>query len=129
MGVGTVLDKKGYDCSFVQGAENGSWKFDRFSNVAGYQHYYGRTEYNNEKDYDGAWGIFDEPFMQFAARTVDAKQKPFLATLFTLSSHHPYILPEKYKGKFQKGTDTIYEMIYYTDNALRNFFNTASNMD
>ena len=32
---------------------------------------------------------------------------PFFSTLFTISSHNPYVIPEKYKGKFPKGTTKI----------------------
>ena len=65
--------------------------------------YYGRKEYANEKDYDGNWGIWDEPFLQYFARGLNEKQQPFMASVFTLSSHPPYALPEQYKGKLPSG--------------------------
>lgn len=45
--------------------------------------------------------------------------------MFTISSHSPYTIPEKHRGKFPKGTTVIQESITYTDYASREFFNTA----
>ena len=127
-GIAELLSRKGYDCSFFHGALNGSMRFLEFSGQAGFQHYYGRTEYNNDADYDGAWGIWDEPFMQYTAKVVNTKQEPFMNLLFTLSSHPPCKVPEQYKGVFPEGPYTIHEVIGYTDNALRKFFNTVKEM-
>ncbi|WP_306429808.1 sulfatase-like hydrolase/transferase [Sphingobacterium sp. E70] len=55
-------------------------------------------------------------------------KQPFFASFFSLSSHHPFKVPEKYQGKFPKGPLPVQEPIGYTDNALREFFATASKM-
>src|SRR5690606_39267322 len=60
-----LLKTQRYHTSFSHGATNGSMSFDVFTRSAGVDHYYGRTEYNNDKDYDGNWGIYDEPFLQY----------------------------------------------------------------
>jgi len=122
------LRKKGYYTAFFHGGTNGTMGFDAFSNLAGYTDYFGRTEYNNEKDYDGNWGIWDEEFFQYTANTLNTKKEPFFATLFTLTSHHPYPVPEKYKGKFKEGPLPIEHSIGYTDFALKQFFETAKKM-
>ena len=51
-----------------------------------------------------------------------------MATLFSVSSHHPFKVPEKYQGKFRKGPLEIHEPIGYTDFALKKFFETAKKM-
>ncbi len=127
-GLGTLLARKGYDCSFFHGAPNGSMGFDAFAQLSGFTHYYGKGEYGNGSDFDGFWGISDEPFLQFMAQTLAQKQEPFCAAVFTLSSHHPFKVPVSYEGKFPKGTLEIHQCIGYTDNALRRFFATASTM-
>jgi phosphoglycerol transferase MdoB-like AlkP superfamily enzyme len=121
----SVLNDEGYDTSFFHGAPNGSMGFLGFGNILGIQHYYGKTEYNNDADFDGVWGIWDEPFFQYMKTVLDKKPQPFMATLFTVSSHNPYKIPEKYAGKFPKGDVNIHEGIGYTDYALRQFFATA----
>lgn len=124
----SVANEMGYDTSFFHGAPNGSMGFLGFSNILGFKHYYGKTEYNNDADFDGMWGIWDEPFFQYFAKTLNAKKNPFMATMFSVSSHHPFKIPDKYKGKFKKGPLEIHEPIGYTDFALKKFFETAKKM-
>ncbi|AMR31089.1 sulfatase [Mucilaginibacter sp. PAMC 26640] len=121
----SVCDSMGYQTSFFHGAADGSMGFQGFGNILGYQHYYGRNEYNNEKDFDGTWGIWDEQFFQYMGRTLGQQKQPFMATLFTLSSHDPYALPEKYVDRFKGGPLVIDKCVQYTDNSLREFFNYA----
>lgn len=124
----SVSNDLGYDTSFFHGAPNGSMGFLGFGNILGFDHYYGKTEYDNDADFDGMWGIWDEPFFQFFAKTLNQKKSPFMATLFSVSSHHPFKIPEKYNGKFKKGPLEIHEPIGYTDFALKQFFKTAEKM-
>lgn len=118
----SVLNDEGYDTSFFHGAPNGSMGFLGFGNILGIQHYYGKTEFNNDAEFDGVWGIWDEPFFQYMKTVLDKKPQPFMATLFSVSSHEPYKVPEKYAGKFPKGDVNIHESIGYSDYALRQFF-------
>lgn len=120
----SVANELGYETSFYHGAPNGSMGFLGFSNILGYNNYYGKTEYNNDADWDGIWAIWDEPFLQYFAKNEGEKQ-PFLATIFTASSHHPFKIPEKYHGKFKKGFIEMHEPIQYTDYALKKYFETA----
>ena len=121
----STLKSEGYDTSFFHGAPNGSMGFLGFGNILGYDHYYGKTEYNNDVDFDGVWGIWDEPFFQYFNKTLTQKKQPFMATLFSVSSHEPYKVPAKYEGKFPKGKVNINQCIGYTDFALKRFFNAA----
>ncbi|MGV9005076.1 LTA synthase family protein [Flavobacterium sp.] len=121
----STLKGQGYDTSFFHGAPNGSMGFLGFGNILGYDHYYGKTEYNNDDDFDGVWGIWDEPFFQYFSRELTKKKQPFMATLFSVSSHEPYKVPEKYEGKFPKGKVNINQCIGYTDFALKQFFKAA----
>ena len=124
-------ERKGYETAFFHGAQNGSMGFQAFARATGFQRYYGRTEYNEDKrfggdrDFDGTWAIFDEEFLQFYALTMSQMQQPFMTAVFTASSHTPFTLPERYKGVFPKGEHPLQECIGYTDNALRHFFATA----
>ena len=124
-------EQKGYTTAFFHGAQNNSMGFQAFARATGFQRYYGRTEYNDDPrfhgddDFDGTWAIWDEEFLQFYALQMNAMQQPFMTALFTASSHTPFNLPERYKGKFPKGEKEIQESIAYTDHALRLFFERA----
>jgi phosphoglycerol transferase MdoB-like AlkP superfamily enzyme len=120
-----LMKEKGYSTAFFHGGTNGTMGFDSYSKLVGFDHYYGRTEYNNEKDYDGKWGIRDEEFLQYTANILNKTKEPFIGALFTLSSHHPYFVPGKYANVLRKGYLPIQQSIMYTDHALRQFFKTA----
>ena len=122
-----LLSGLGYQTMFFHGAANGSMHFDVFSKMAGFDQYIGRNEYPDPTDDDGQWGIFDEPFLQFAIEKFNGTPQPFFAGVFTLTSHNPFKIPEKFKGKFPKGTLPIHEAIGYADFALAEFFKTAAN--
>lgn len=128
-GLPEVLKEEGYLTSFYHGGANGTMGFNGFVGVAGIENYYGLDEYpNKEEDYDGLWGIFDEPYLQYYAKELNEKQQPFFSTIFTVSSHHPYKIPAKHIGKFPKGDLPLHETVGYTDYALKQFFKTAEKM-
>lgn len=126
VGLGSMLGSHNYATSFFHGGNNGTMYFDSFAKSAGLSSYYGATEYSNEKDNDGTWGIFDEPFLQFMKTRLDESPQPFLASVFTLSSHNPYKIPEQYKGKFPTGPIEILQSVAYADYSLQRFFEEAS---
>lgn len=121
----SCLKSEGYDTSFFHGAPNGSMGFLGYANILGFDHYYGMTEYGNDKDFDGSWGIWDEPFMQYMNQTISKKKQPFFSTIFTVSSHEPYVIPKKYEGKFPKGDLPMHQCVGYTDYAFKKFFEAA----
>jgi len=120
-----LLKQKGYYSVFFHGGTNGTMNFNSFAKLAGYDAYYGRNEYNNDEDYDGQWGIWDEPFLQKTVEEMSKLKSPFFTSIFTLSSHNPFTIPNKYTGKFPKGPYDITESIGYADYALKQFFNKA----
>lgn len=128
-GFNAVLKKEGYSTSFFHGAFNGSQNFNEFARISGYDHYYGKNEYTEKGGYDGVWGIFDEEFLQFALKKFNTFKQPFFSTIFTISSHSPYTIPEQYKNKFPKGNRDIHESIAYSDFALRKFFENAKKQE
>ena len=123
----SVLNSEGYDTSFFHGAPNGSMGFLGFSNILGFDHYYGKTEFGNDALFDGYWGIWDLPFFQFMKETIDTKNTPFFSTIFTVTSHEPYIVPVEFEGKFPKGTLPMHQCVGYTDFAFKQFFESAEN--
>lgn len=124
----SLLEEKGYHTSFFHGAPNGSMGFNAFMNVAGVDHYFGMDEYDNDEDFDGLWGIWDEPFLQYFAQQMSTFPQPFVSSFFSVSSHHPFRIPAQYEDQFAGGPLPIHKCIQYTDHALRRFFQTASRM-
>lgn len=117
-----VLNEQAYNTLFFHGGANGTMGFDHFMNAADYKKYYGLNEYNNPADYDGNWGIWDHKFLPYTIQKLSAFKRPFLAGIFTLSSHHPFSLPKYFEHKFAKGNYDITKTIGYADYALQQFF-------
>lgn len=123
------LQKRGYNTIFMHGGKNGTLGFDRFTRRAGIKNYFGRIEYGDDSDYDGQWGIYDGPFLQYAAKTLNRVHRPFAATIYTLSSRYPYKVPKDFEPPKESYFWTGFEKtVYYVDCALRDFFATASRM-
>jgi phosphoglycerol transferase MdoB-like AlkP superfamily enzyme len=124
----SLLKQKGYTSAFFHGGTNGTMGFDSYTKMTGFDHYFGRREYHNDRDYDGKWGIRDEEYFQYTKRTIDHFPQPFMVAFFSLSSHHPYHVPKKYAHKFRKGKLPIQESIMYADYSLSKFFESAEKM-
>ena len=132
-GISSMLDREGYTTSFFHGGHNISMGFSAYAHSIGYQHYYGLDEYCQSSkyggmdDWDGKWAIWDEPFLQYTLDQLEGTKQPFLATVFTASSHHPYHVPEQYCDSLRdEGSQPIHKCVRYTDLALRRFFERAS---
>jgi phosphoglycerol transferase MdoB-like AlkP superfamily enzyme len=125
----TLLAREGYETGFFHGGINGTMNFDDWAALAGYGAYYGRNEYMNDEDFDGYWGIWDEPFLQFSVKKMNEMKQPFHSAIFTLSSHHPYLVPRQWEKKLAKGPLENSQSIRYADLALKKFFETARHCD
>ena len=126
--IASILSKEGYQTSFFHGAPNGSMGFNSFTKIAGFHNYVGKNEYGNDDGFDGVWGIWDEPFFQFFAGEINKMKEPFFTTIFSVSSHHPFNVPEQYKEKYPEENIPLQKCIRYTDFALKEFFDKASKM-
>ena len=120
-----LLKEKGYETAFFCGQTNGAMGFTAFCKWMGFEKHFEKNEYDGKDGIWGIWGIWDEEFLQFTAKKMSDLREPFLTTLFTISSHHPFQVPERYAGKFQEGMIPIHKCIRYTDYALQRFFETA----
>ena len=126
---GQHLQNHGYNTIFMHGGSNGVQGFDEFSRRAGFKNYFGRIEYGDDTDFDGQWGIYDGPFLQYAAHTLNRVHQPFATVIYTLSSRYPYKMPKSFMLPKESYFWTGFEKtIYYVDCALRDFFTTASQM-
>ena len=130
-GLAGILGKEGYNTAFFHGADRGSMGFLAFAKKKGFKEYYGREDYaadtrfGGDADFDGHWGIWDEPFLQYYCTKMNEMKQPFMTTVFTVSSHTPYIIPEKYKDVYPEEGLIMHKCIRYTDMAIGKFFESA----
>ena len=120
-----ILHDQGYETAFFCGSESGSMGFGAYARSAGVERLYAREEYearHGKEDFDGYWGIWDDKFLHFLGEELTTLREPFMATLFTLSSHHPFVVPESLKDSLPKGYTAIHRCAAYEDYAFRQFF-------
>ena len=122
-GIGSILNKEGYQTSFFHGAPNGSMGFESMNKLLGIKNYYGMDNYKNNSDFDGVWGIWDDKFLTYFADELNNLKEPFFSSIFSCSSHHPYKIPKEFNNKFKKGKHPMHECVQYTDHSLKLFFN------
>ncbi|MCD8185957.1 MAG: sulfatase-like hydrolase/transferase [Rikenellaceae bacterium] len=124
-----LLREQGYSTAFLHGAVRKSMSFVAFGNTVGMEHFWSQEEYEEEhskEDFDGKWGIWDHKFFPYAAEKIGALPEPFFATLFSLSSHHPYRLPPGFEGRYPLGNTPNHKMYGYSDQALGQMFEQMS---
>ena len=124
-GLARELGECGYSSAFYHGAQRNSLALAGFAHKSGFQQEFSRESYGDESDFDGTWGIWDEPFLQYFEKGIGTLPEPFLATVFTLSSHHPYAIPAEYENVLEPGTIPIHRSVRYSDLAIRRFFESA----
>ena len=125
-----LLREKGYSTAFFCGSERGSMGFDAYAISAGFERCISKEDYekaHGNDDFDGYWGIWDDKFLSFMGEQIDTLQEPFLASIFTISSHHPFVLPEQWIERLPKSDCPIQPCAAYLDGAIEKFF--AENRD
>ena len=127
-----LLRDEGYATAFFCGSERGSMGFGAYANAAGFEHQFAMEDYREHHgngDFDGYWGIWDGPFLQYMGEELDAMPQPFLASIFTISSHHPFNVPDAVRDSLPEGHTKIHRCAAYTDDALRRFFAANSSKE
>jgi phosphoglycerol transferase MdoB-like AlkP superfamily enzyme len=120
-----ILKDKGYETMFFCGSDHGSMGFGAYARQTGIENLYSRQEYEKEHgtgDFDGYWGIWDEKFLNYMGEVLAEQKQPFFSTMFTLTSHHPFVIPEEYEGKYPEGHTPNHKCVGYVDDAFRKFF-------
>lgn len=124
--IGAYLKELGYVSEFYHGGDNQTMNLSGFLAQGGNGAYFGINEYPNRKtDFDGNWGIYDDKYLGYCANQFNNKSKKgaYFQTIFTLSSHHPYPIPDDLKNQFPEGKTPLMKALAYTDYSLRKYFN------
>lgn len=121
-GLPKILDSLGYYTAFFHGAPNTSMGIRAIARLCGIEHYYGKDEFNDNSKFDGSWGIWDEYFLPYVADMLDTLPQPFMAGIFTLSSHHPFKIPAEWEERLPESQVPLQKTIAYADAAVKAFF-------
>ncbi len=125
-GLPWILREQGYSTSVFHGYEANFWNRKAAYPYQGFESFYSKDDFINEETI--GMGINDGDFFTQSIAKMKTMPQPFYAFLVTLSSHHPYVLPEKYQVLELRPEDNgtllghYLNAIHYVDSALETFF-------
>jgi phosphoglycerol transferase MdoB-like AlkP superfamily enzyme len=95
-----ILRDAGYVTSYLQAAPMPFMLKDKFMARAGFSEQHG-TEFFQSAYKRNSWGVDDRTFFEQSARHVRslvAEHKPWLLSLLTVGTHHPFLVPPGCQG-------------------------------
>jgi phosphoglycerol transferase MdoB-like AlkP superfamily enzyme len=120
-----VFKERGYGTYFYYGAGKDHFGLEKLSRRFGVDHYISEEAYGNKAEHNGFWGINDSAFFRFTVEQVAKQPQPFFTTIFNISTHYPYVIPEQYRSVFPKGNTAAAQSVSFLDRALQLFFEEA----
>ena len=119
-----IFKEKGYETMFFCGSDHGSMGFGAYARAVGIDNLYSRQTYEKSRgkgDFDGYWGIWDGKFIDYMGEELSKVKQPFFSTIFTLTSHHPFVVPEG-EENLPEGLTPNHKCVAYVDRSLKAFF-------
>lgn len=116
-----LLKTIGYQNSWVFASDAAFDDQVHFLPRIGFDRLYDRFSFDSNSEILG-WGYSDREMFNKWIEVLDQEKEPFFSSALTISNHHPFDVPEKYKlHRGQDDTHKYYEAMYYTDAMLGEF--------
>ncbi|MGE5629689.1 MAG: LTA synthase family protein [Caulobacteraceae bacterium] len=122
MGMPMILRNKGYVTKAFHGYKAEFWNRVNMYPMMGFDYFVSMNDFRPDEKI--GWGISDKAFFKKSAEILSTTKQPFYAFNVTLTSHHPYVLPDKYKKieLYDEHYTTLLgrylQVINYTDEAI-----------
>ena len=116
-----ILRERGYATSWVFGSDSNFDKQNTFLLRIGFEKLVDEFDFPESATRLG-WGYSDKDLFRIWESVLDETPEPFFSSALTITNHHPFEVPEKYKlGRGDKYVDRYRESMYYTDAMLGQF--------
>src|SRR6185295_10153416 len=134
-GLGRLAKAEGYDPWYIMSSERNAFRLDAIAGMNGFEHYVGAEDIPAEapvvsrKDLKGA--CWDHEMFAEAGRRLATAKPPFLAFVYTSTTHYPFAWPDE-KWKKRPGDaleDRYLNSLAYADWALGRFFEQSKSAD
>lgn len=115
-----ILADAGYHTTYLQAAPLAFMLKDQFMPSIGFRGVHGR-EWFDRAYAQGPWGLDDRAFFEQSLEMIDrlmAGEKPWFLTLLTVGTHHPYVLPAKFRPELEPDARRA---LAYLDGAIGRF--------
>lgn len=122
LGLPMILREKGFNTMAFHAYKPEFWNRQNIYPMLGYDRFINMNDFNREEIF--GWGLSDKLFFKQSSVILSKAKQPFYSFLVTLSSHHPYVLPAKYKiikllpEHKDKTLGNYLQAINYTDEAI-----------
>ncbi len=122
MGLPMIMREKDYNTMAFHAYKPEFWNRQNIYPMLGYDRFINMHDFNPDETF--GWGLSDKYFFRQSVQYLSTARQPFYSFLITLSSHHPYALPKKYKTvkllpEHENTTLGRYiQAIHYTDEAI-----------
>lgn len=113
-----TLAQRGYQTLYLQPAPMAFMMKDQFMVKAGFERSLG-ADYFVKGYAKSGWGVDDRAFFEqsySAIKKMDDKDEPWMAALMTVGTHHPFVVPKRFKAK--EGEHNFTRALRYTDRHL-----------
>jgi arylsulfatase A-like enzyme len=121
-GLPELLKQNGYKTAFLH---SGSLKFDRQADflTPHFDELIDQNQLPKDPQTPNSWGVPDEYLMEYTVEWLLKQKQPAFGTLFTITNHHPWILPSTYQapdfGFPSNGyLERYLRTLHYTDHVL-----------
>lgn len=117
-----ILRERGYTNIFAYGGDLVFDNMEGFLTTKSYDRTLGDTYFGKENVF-AKWGVPDHIVFQRLASMVDSLPRPFNLTVFTLSNHEPFDLPDSSVQRYKDNSDTsrLYNVQLYADRSVGQF--------
>ena len=120
-GFPTICNQQGYESYFIHGAKKGSMRLDAVANSLGFTHQWFKDDFATNPEDEGSWGIHDHFILQHLTKKIPTIKQPFMMTVFTLSTHEPYDLPNSFLTQYKQLSPEEASYRFIDDNLCRFF--------
>jgi phosphoglycerol transferase MdoB-like AlkP superfamily enzyme len=133
--LGRLAKAEGYDSWFIQSSERDSFRTDAISALTGFDHYLAAEDIPPAPPVESRRALpgmcWDHEMFAEAGRRLSDAKRPFLAFLYTSTTHHPFYWPgERWNKRPGGGLENRYlNSLEYGDWALGRFFEAAKASD
>jgi len=123
--IAELLQRRGYDTSFIYGGEAHFDNMRQFFVGNGFQRIIERKDIKDPV-FTGSWGASDEDLFRTAHEQYLAMgSEPFFSLVFTSSNHSPFEYPQGRIELFDEDPATVNNAVKYADYAMGEFFRQA----
>ena len=118
----------GYETMFFQGSLKNTSGTGAFAQSLGFNKSYGRSDITTRMYEENYWGVYDQDLYNHVYKNIKQTKQPFLIGINT-NTTHDIRLPNGVKPKFKidKSTPLNINSLYFSDVALKEFFNKIEN--